>query len=201
MSTRHAWIVYPLLFLALGAALRDKFIPPAQLRARTVVAEAVQARDLAATGHVRCAHLDAATVQCALAKVQGLTVAGPDGVERAALAAAPGQGAQLVLCGRDGKPVLLAGADEQGQTGLLEIVTADGRPQVRLGSVQGNGTVSTVDGGQDAVCILGSDGQSAGLFLELPKLKQSVTLRAAAVPKPAPKPGDGDNPPAPKGAP
>src|ERR1700753_1788049 len=28
MSDRERWIIYPLLFLALGAALRDKFVDP-----------------------------------------------------------------------------------------------------------------------------------------------------------------------------
>ena len=31
MSTRERWIVYPLLFMTLGIALRDKVIPPAHL--------------------------------------------------------------------------------------------------------------------------------------------------------------------------
>ena len=31
MSTRERWIVYPLLFMTLGIALRDKIMPPAHL--------------------------------------------------------------------------------------------------------------------------------------------------------------------------
>ena len=46
MSQRERWILYPLLFLALGAALRDKLIPS---RLRPLSVDAIT---------VRCAHLE-----------------------------------------------------------------------------------------------------------------------------------------------
>jgi hypothetical protein len=39
MSTRERWVVYPLLFLTLGIALRDKVVPRNTLRVREVVCE------------------------------------------------------------------------------------------------------------------------------------------------------------------
>jgi len=41
MSTRERWVVYPLLFLALGIAMRDKVLPPKTLRAGSVVCDRV----------------------------------------------------------------------------------------------------------------------------------------------------------------
>ena len=44
MSERERWIVYPLLFLALGAALRDKLFN--LTRSQTVVCESLQAEQI-----------------------------------------------------------------------------------------------------------------------------------------------------------
>jgi hypothetical protein len=56
MSTRERWIVYPLLFLALGAALRDKLIGRLQV------------------GHVICDRLESGQSDC-----RALIVRGPNG--------------------------------------------------------------------------------------------------------------------------
>ena len=47
MSSRERWIVFPLLFLALGVSLRDKLIPPNRSQAVEVHAESVVCRRLA----------------------------------------------------------------------------------------------------------------------------------------------------------
>ncbi len=39
MSQRERWVVYPLLFLALGLALRDKLVPPRSLTAGVVLCD------------------------------------------------------------------------------------------------------------------------------------------------------------------
>jgi len=53
MTRRERWILYPLLFLALGTALRDKVIPTTKLRAVNIVAE----RNIEAE-RIRCNRLD-----------------------------------------------------------------------------------------------------------------------------------------------
>ncbi|MCE5267405.1 MAG: hypothetical protein LLG00_05915 [Planctomycetaceae bacterium] len=42
MSTRERWIVYPLLFLTLGAVLRDKLVGSREVRAERVVCERLE---------------------------------------------------------------------------------------------------------------------------------------------------------------
>jgi hypothetical protein len=58
MSTRERWIVYPLLFMTLGIALRDKIVPPEH---RGNVGEELQAGVVTAK-QVRCAQLQTAEV-------------------------------------------------------------------------------------------------------------------------------------------
>ena len=43
MTTRERWIVYPLLFLSLGIALRDKVIPPMHTTSFAVTAHKIEA--------------------------------------------------------------------------------------------------------------------------------------------------------------
>jgi hypothetical protein len=50
MSTRERWIVYPLLFLTLGIALRDKVVPPVH---RIVFSQEIRA------GNIRCSGIEA----------------------------------------------------------------------------------------------------------------------------------------------
>ncbi len=196
MSTRERWIVYPLLFLALGAALRDKFIPPSQLRARSIAAEEVVGREMTVE-RLRCAQLDAAGAEFLGAKTRALAVVGADGSERAGLDVMSNQAGRLVLSGRDGKPVVVAGADERGTSGAVATL-AGARPQVELRSVEGNGEVAAIDAGGDSACIVKSDGQRAGLLIDLPKLGKSGWLAQVPVPRPEPKV---ESKPAPKAAP
>jgi hypothetical protein len=42
MSQRERWVVYPLLFLALGLALRDKLVPPKSLKAGLILCDQLE---------------------------------------------------------------------------------------------------------------------------------------------------------------
>jgi hypothetical protein len=67
MSTRERWIVYPLLFLALGAALRDKVIAKIEI-------PRLKCGQLEVDGPARCE-----LVECRQSVCGGLAVIGPDG--------------------------------------------------------------------------------------------------------------------------
>lgn len=135
---------------------------------------------------LRCVQLDAAGAEFLGAKTRALAVIGADGSERAGLDVMSNQAGRLVLSGRDGRPVVVAGADEQGTSGAVATL-AGARPQVELRSVQAGGEVAAIDAGGDSACILKSDGQRAGLLIDLPKLGKSGWLAQAPVPKPEPK--------------
>lgn len=71
MSPRERWIVYPLLFLTLGIALRDKVIPPKEVSAR----------------RIHCGELQSAKVTCG-----GVLIVGQDGRPAVAAGAKGGHG-------------------------------------------------------------------------------------------------------------
>ena len=189
MSTRERWIVYPLLFLALGVALRDKFVPPSRVTARRVWAEEM------VVGKVRCNHLDAVGANCEVTEVsrldvRELSVSGPKGNRRAWVGVMENQSGQVELYGRDGEPVLVLGADKNGEAGLLQTMTADGSPQVLLRSTGGWGRVTAVGPGREALCTMGSDGENIAVFAEFPRKKRIIPLtNVVRAPPPAAKPG------------
>jgi len=59
MSTRERWIVYPILFMTLGIALRDKVVPP-QLRPLSVKSP-----------EIRCDQLEADRIRCRRVTIVG----------------------------------------------------------------------------------------------------------------------------------
>lgn len=97
MSTRERWIVYPLLFLALGTALRDKFT------------------DTLRIGHVVCNRMEAGQSECG-----ALVVRGPQG--RPAIVASTdtrSHGGAIEIFSSEGVPLVQLGSPLAGGVVLL----------------------------------------------------------------------------------
>jgi len=93
MSQRERWVVYPLLFLALGLALRDKLVPPKSLTA----------------GMIWCDQLEV----LGQADCHQLTVHDAAGNPRVRLTTLD-HGGRLELDAREGQTTLVLGADDDG---------------------------------------------------------------------------------------
>ena len=103
MSQRERWILYPLLFLALGTALRDKLVP-ARLRPLSV---------------------DAALVRCERLEVVEREENSLDLRFRPRII---GEGGRLEFATKDGRSVLLLGLDHSGRRfGLFGLVPGGDR--------------------------------------------------------------------------
>ncbi len=190
MSTRERWIVYPLLFLTLGLALRDKFIP-----------SSVRAVDLM-TPKIRCNELEVASVRCGKIECAALDVIGPKGEELIKMGMASNRAGRLELCGVDGKTVVVLGAGGEGKSGIVETLSSDGAPLVQLRSTKGGGTVWTIDRQKKAVIMLGHNDRDSGLFMEVPgrRIPLAVPVRRKekapdADPKKAPEATPEEEPP------
>jgi len=159
MTTHERWIIYPLLFLTLGIAMRDKVIPP-RATARRLEADLVRCNRLEA-GHARC---------------QLVSVARPDGAEAVRLGTLPGRGGRLEVRSADGKTVVLAGTDPTGKSGMVETLDADGTPQVQLLSTSSGGVVTTVRHDKKLWVVTGHTGKNFGVFAGVPKLGRPLPL-------------------------
>ncbi len=123
MSTRERWIVYPLLFMTLGIALRDKVIPPAhlgnlgmQFEAGAITTQRIHCNELQ-VGEVICDRLESKQSECRT----------------------------LLVNGPNGRPVVVAGTDVRTRAGMVETFTASGMPQVQLLSTNTGGMVVTFE--------------------------------------------------------
>jgi hypothetical protein len=121
MSTRERWTIYPLLFLALGAALRSKFTSSFE-----VGSLASRRLDVAL---VKGTRVEAATVTC-----ENLVVLGPDNKPRIQLGSTPQKNGRVELYGRDGTVVAALTADPESGAGSLLMLTPSGKPTVMIRS-------------------------------------------------------------------
>ena len=158
MTTRERWVVYPLLFLSLGLALRDKIIPP-NMQAESIEAETI-----------RCDQLVAGRAESSL-----LTIAGESGEARIRLLAGANRTGRLEVFGQHGEVLFLAGADGSGQAGVAEVF-ASGKPQVQLRSSDTGGLVVAMDADPKTMVILGRDGGQHGVFVVLPGMKSALPV-------------------------
>jgi len=154
MTTRERWVVYPLLFLTLGIALRDKILPPAQFSAEKI----------------RCNKLETAQAECQM--VTAGSPAGNVGVRMGATA----NGGRLEVLGPSGKVLVLVGAELGGRAGFVETLTPNQVPLVQLGSSPSGGHVTTVGQGGQTLVITGHQGKSFGVFAQVPGLLYPIPL-------------------------
>jgi hypothetical protein len=176
MSTRERWIIYPILFMTLGIALRDKVTyhvgnPATLVEASTITSPRIRCAELQ-VGKLVCERLQANQSECGQSQCRALMVSGPNN-----------------------KPVVVAGSDTNTRAGIVETFTAEGLPQVRLSSNGIGGTVTTIERGGRMALFLGDTGQNFGLFAEIPGLGRLIPLsipwrfeKKPATPKPPESP-------------
>lgn len=176
MSTRERWVMYPLLFMTLGIALRDKLIPPAQLgNLRT----RVEAGEIAAP-RIHCGELRVGRVVC-------------ERLEAKQSESIQSQCHAMIVTAANGQPVVVLGPDANTQAGTVETFTAGGVPQIRLTSTDTGGAVTTIGHSGQVTLIMGHVDQNLGIFAQLAGQKPLIQLTtpvrfeiAPAAPQPAP---------------
>jgi hypothetical protein len=159
MSTRERWIVYPLVFLTLGIALRDKLIPPARFGNLGMRLEAGEI----ATPRIRCNELHVRQVVC-------------DRLESKQLESVQSQCQKLIVTAPNGRPVVLAGADASTQAGMIETFTAKGLPQIQLLSSDTGGLVTTIGHSGKVLLVMGHTGKTMGVFAQIPGRGSPIQL-------------------------
>jgi hypothetical protein len=112
MSTRERWIVYPLLLLAVGAALRHQFVGFRELRAEHLICNELRA------GHLACDRLESGQSEC-----RAFLVVGPNGRPVVVACADPKSGSGVIeTSAANGMPLV-----QIGSTGAAGIISVTGR--------------------------------------------------------------------------
>lgn len=117
MSTRERWIVYPLLFLTLGIAMRDKIVPPKHVQVEELAAVQIRCNQLQVAQLASASRFAAPTIQCA----------------------------ELAVTGPNGRPTIILITDPRTKGGLVETFSATGAPQVVLQPIETGGAVLSFD--------------------------------------------------------
>jgi hypothetical protein len=144
MSTRERWIVYPLLFLALGAAIKPK----------------LEALEAGAPG-ASTVDLDVDRIRC-----RALYVVGADNRPRIRMAPAltSGEG-ELQITDERGKAMVRLRAEAASRGGLIETLREDGSIQTAMMSNADGGEVVAFNNEQTKSIAIGHHHGTPGVFV------------------------------------
>ncbi len=159
MTTRERWILYPLLFLTLGIAMRDKVIPP-RLKAWEITANSVS-----------CGQLDVGRLEC-----RAMAITSSDGAPGVQMRFLPRRGGWIEVRGKDGQTVAVVTADQASQSGVVETYDANEAPQVQLRSNEAGGSVTTIPHDKRTLLVVGQYDEQSGVFAESFDLGQRVLV-------------------------
>lgn len=150
MSNRERWTVYPLLFLTLGIALRDKITGSIMLRS-------VRCEELVVAGQDGKLHLRLGPGGRGTSDV--MVIYGQQNNPSVSLGTVDGSSGILTLHDARGKVQVVA--KSTGNAGAIETLNSSGQPQILLGSNNAGGVVTTARHGKTAISLGAQEDQDA----------------------------------------
>jgi hypothetical protein len=167
MSTRERWIVYPLLFLALGIAMRNQFLPTKRMGAVDFMAGELSAQT------IHCNNLEVMQDQ----KCRNLQfgVAQGDRIHTGYIESQRSRSTeieckkQFAVLDEHDRPVVLVGEDQNTKAGAIQTMLPSGAPQVQIFSNATGGVVNAIGHLGQALVVMGHVGESFGVFAQFPQ--------------------------------
>lgn len=175
MTTRERWIVYPLLFLTLGIAMRNQFLPTrtlgaVDLRAGDLTAHKIVCDQLVVQQSEECNNLQANDI-----RVKRVLAGYSESIQAKIL---EGDFGKIAVTDKQGKPVVILAEDENTKSGAIQTLRADGVPQVQILSNGTGGLVTTFGRSGQVWVRMGNEGQQYGVYMILPQIGQIIPLTA-----------------------
>lgn len=198
MSTRERWIVYPLLFLTLGIALRNQFLPTRRfgavdLKAGEITAQKILCNEIVVMQKGECNQLQCDQLQFNEALGKHIRTAGL--AQCAQLRAGEAEFRAMLVLNSEGKPVVMAAADKNTQSGVIQTMNSIGAPLVQIRATDSGGAVTTARHDGKVLVEMGHEGQNFGVFAQLPQAGPPFPLTSpwrfetkVAAPKPSQSP-------------
>ena len=157
MSTRERWIVYPLLFLTMGIAMRDQFLPTRSLgavdfRAGKISAQEIVCDKLVVQQEARSKQLLSEGIQANVVKAGAV-----DSVQSKSIES--GVCRTLFVKNEKGKPVVMLVEDQATKSGAIQTMNANGMPLVQIRPSDVGGLVSTIGHDGKVLVAMGHQGQ------------------------------------------
>lgn len=129
MSERERWTIYPLLFLALGASLKDKLLPDRDVEATLIRCQQLEVVDRDQEVKAR---MNANLLAAPLILARDARILGANDEPRISLGTNPHDAPRLEFFGNDRKPVLLLATDEENTTGMVITFDANDAPHFMI---------------------------------------------------------------------
>ena len=162
MSTRERWIVYPLLFLALGTSIKPKIAPPTESKLDTASGNLVANR-----------------ITC-----RRLFIVDDAGEARVRITGANSKDeAEIQIIDRSGQAVVRLKADAAMRAGLIETLRDDGQAQAVLTSSATGGEIQAFDNAQKTAVLLGHYGGRFGLIETNLKSGETIVVPISKLPR------------------
>jgi hypothetical protein len=157
MSDRERWIVYPLLFLTLGIALRNQFFPTRRfgavdLRAGEISAQRILCDELVVRDKAHCREVKF------------------DKAEGGAIQSDRADCHFLNVVNAKGRPLVTAGEETSSGAGLIQTSDSRGMPLVQIRPSSGGGMVTAFGQQGNVLVELGHEERNFGVFVQFPRL-------------------------------
>jgi hypothetical protein len=189
MSDRERWIVYPLLFLTLGIAIRNQFLPTRMfgamsLRAGEMSSQKIVCKEIVAEqakfDQVECGQMQMDEALAKHIRVVGLA-------ECVQLKAGETECQAMLIVNQEGKPVVMAVADKNTQAGAIQTMGSNGVPQVQIRATNTGGLVTTIGHNGKILVAMGHEGDNFGVFAQYPQAGPPFPLTSPNRLSPLPK--------------
>jgi hypothetical protein len=167
MTTRERWIVYPLLFLTLGMAMRNQFLPTRGMGAVDFIAGKISAQtilcdNLEVRQDEKCRNL-----QFGDARGERLIANYSQSMKSTS---ADLECPKFTVTDPQGKPVIIMLEDQNTKAGVIQTMRADGAPQVQIRSNDTGGIVTAIGHLGQVLVAMGHEGQAFGVFAQFPQV-------------------------------
>ena len=176
MTDRERWIVYPLVFLTLGIALRNQFLPTRQfgavdlrageLRRKKIICNDLEVRQTGTCNQLQCEQFKFNEALGKHIRTLGLT-------ECMQLKAGEAECGAMLIINAQGKKVVLAGSDKNNHSGVIQTMASNGLPLVQLRATDTGGAVTAVELGGKVVVEMARRHKISGSSPYCPKSVRS----------------------------
>jgi hypothetical protein len=192
MSDRERWIVYPLLFLTLGVALRNQFLPTKRfgavdLKAGELTAQVIRCNTLE-VGRLRVREEGTFQKNLIFQRAEGKFLR--TGRAESHIAAC----STWYVVDEKGKNLIVAGKNSHTRSGFLQTFSSQGIPLVLISANASGGAVSALGNHGKTLVALGHEGRNFGVYGQFPQLgppfllTPRVRLHVEPLPTPSAKP-------------
>jgi hypothetical protein len=168
MSTRERWIVYPLLFLTLGIALRNQFLPTNLFKAMDLHANEIKANDF--TAHTILCDGLVVRDKASCSKIVADQLEVNNLLKSWQFRTADAEIGKLSIADTQGRPVIILGENRDTKSGMIQTLHESGAPQVEIFSNEFGGIVKT--SGHLGQVWLGHEAQFFGVFGQFNQIGQ-----------------------------